>query len=534
MNNADLIVATLKKAGVTHGFGIPSGNVLPLMESMRSGGIEFVLTAHEGSAAFAADVMGRQTGIPGFCLATLGPGATNLTTGVGNAWLDRSPLIAITCNLNQNLLGRRIQMWIDHHQLFKPITKASFAFDFQNVEETIQKSISLALSEPMGPVHIDLPEDVALAPAKPSNLERSPITSLKTASDSSIKQAQELLASSRRPISVIGSNAMRMRDTEILLKFIEKWKIPFMTTTMAKGLIDDDHPLALGCIERARRQLQRSFCNKADLIIGLGYDTIEVEYEAWIDGIPILQIDIEHVDVDKSVKLSGEITGDISANLLNLLSIPTANSNDWDRAELEAHRKGFQGALRPRGDGFQAHEAIDVVRDVLPRNGILSFDVGAHTHQIASQWAAHRPKEFLITNGWSSMGFGLPGAIAAKLAQPEKPVVCLIGDGCFQMTCGELATAKRLGINLPVVVLDDRWLGLIRVKQIRRQLDIYGTPLGEINYESPPEHYFGVPAVGVKTPEELETALSFALKTEGPQVIEARINSDHYIDTVFD
>src|ERR1700719_1659064 len=168
MNNADLIVATLKSAGITRGFGIPSGNVLPLMEAMRRGGVDFVLTAHEGSAGFAADVTGRITGAPGFCIATLGPGATNLATGVGCAWLARSPLIAITCNLVTEQLGRRIQMWIDHHALFSPITKATLRLEPGRIAETVAKAIQLAMSEPRGPVHLDLPEDVAVAPAKES------------------------------------------------------------------------------------------------------------------------------------------------------------------------------------------------------------------------------------------------------------------------------------------------------------------------------------------------------------------------------
>ena len=151
------------------------------------------------------------------------------------------------------------------------------------------------------------------------------------------------------------------------------------------------------------------------------------------------------------------------------------------------------------------------MRRALPREGVLSFDVGAHTHQIASQWSAHAPKSFLITNGWSSMGFGLPGAIAAKLARPDLPVVCLIGDGCFQMTCGEVATAKRLGITLPIVVLDDKWLALIKVKQIRRQFPLYGTELQAEEYREPPAHYFGVPAVGVRSPDALEAAVKTAL-----------------------
>src|SRR5258707_12972496 len=163
MNNADLIVATLKAAGIDRGFGIPSGNVLPLMEAMRAGGIEFVLTAHEGTAGFAADVTGRMTGVPGVCIATLGPGATNLATGVGCAYLDRSPLIAITCNLNTDQLGRRIQMWIDHHALLKPITKATLRLETGSIAATLAHAIALALSEPKGPVHLDLPEDVALA-----------------------------------------------------------------------------------------------------------------------------------------------------------------------------------------------------------------------------------------------------------------------------------------------------------------------------------------------------------------------------------
>src|SRR5215472_6422426 len=165
MNNADLIVATLKAAGVRHGFGIPSGNVLPLMDAMRRGRIDFVLTAHEGSAGFAADVTGRITGAPGLCIATLGPGATNLATGVGCAYLDRSPLIAITCNLVTEQLGRRIQMWIDHHALFAPITKASFRLEPGKIAATLAEAVRIAMTEPRGPVHLDLPEDVAVAPA---------------------------------------------------------------------------------------------------------------------------------------------------------------------------------------------------------------------------------------------------------------------------------------------------------------------------------------------------------------------------------
>ena len=533
MNNADLIVATLKAAGIDRGFGIPSGNVLPLMEAMRKGGVDFVLTAHEGSAGFAADVTGRMTMAPGLCIATLGPGATNLTTGVGNAWLDRSPLIAVTCNLNTDQLGRRIQMWIDHHALFKPITKASFRLENGKIAETVNEAIRIAMSEPKGPVHLDLPEDVALAPAREAAATAKPVAALAHASDALVAKAGALLAKAQRPIAVIGSSAMRMTRPDLLRQVIERHNLPFATTTMAKGMIDEDHPLSIGVIERSCRQHQRKLLRSADLIVGLGYDTVEVEYEAWIADVPLLQIDIEKADVAPSVKVAHEVTGDLDAALAGLVALP-AGANAWTKAALAEHRRQFHAALRPPANTFTAHAAIDAVRRALPRDGVLSFDVGAHTHQIASQWTAHAAKTFHITNGWSSMGFGLPGAIAAKLARPNLPVVCMLGDGCFQMTCGEVATAKRMRLALPIVVLDDKWLALIKVKQIRRQFPLYGTELQAEEYTEPPQHYFGVAAVGVRTPQALEGAVRTALSAKGPTVIEAVVDSDHYVDTVYD
>src|SRR5437870_1631635 len=247
MNNADLIIATLKAAGIAHGFGIPSGNVLPLMEAMRQGGIEFVLTAHEGSAGFAADVMGRMTGTPGLCIATLGPASVDATN-----------------------------------------------------------------------------------------------------------RARAVIAAARRPIAVLGSSVMRVADPSLLRKVIERHHLPFATTTMAKGLIDEEHPLSLGCIERACRQVQRRFLRSADLIVGLGYDTVEVEYEAWIGNRPLLQIDIEPVDVAPSVNLIHQVTGDFDSSLARLCAMPAA-TNRWSSAMLAEHRRTFQTALRPAGKMFTAY-----------------------------------------------------------------------------------------------------------------------------------------------------------------------------------
>ena len=252
MNNADLIVKTMKEAGVTHCFGIPSGNVLPMLEAMRKGGITFVLTAHEGSASFAADVMGRLTGAPGFCIATLGPGATNLSTGVGNAYLDRSPLIALTCNLHTHQLGRRIQMYIDHHTLYRPISKASLPLRKGRVAAVLEEAMGLALSEPHGPVHLDLPEDVSLARPPQKNCRRF----LRESATGQRPRARSgnwnhCYKAPSGPSQVFGSTSMRMENPALLRDFIDRHQLPFATTTMAKG--DDRRgPPAIGRLHRTQ------------------------------------------------------------------------------------------------------------------------------------------------------------------------------------------------------------------------------------------------------------------------------------------
>jgi acetolactate synthase I/II/III large subunit len=531
MNNSELIVRTLKQAGVRWVFGVPSGPVLPLIEALRQSSIEFVLTASETSAAFMATAVGYLTGVPGVCVSTVGPGATNLTTGVGCAWLDRAPVLAITCNVATPWLNRRIQMRVDHHALFKPLTKATWSFHGNPVDETVARAIELACQEPPGPVHLDLPEDIALS--NQIGLRTSPPTAncLADRSKEIVETVSEALTRSRRPLLITGLSFTRSRATRELLEFIENQSLPFVTTMHAKGFLPENHSHWTGVIGRARRTDVKRFTDRADLIIAVGYDPIEINYEDWARNIPIVHINTEAAEPGEGLKFLWNKACDLDAAIKAIGAIK-ACVNEWSAQEWQEHRSSLDKALRPDGCGFTPHQVLDMLRAKLAVDAILAYDVGAHTHQIASQWRTDVPRTLLATNGWSSMGYGMPAAYAAKLVHPERAVVAIVGDGGFQMTAGELALARRLNLAVPLIVLNDGWLGLMKVKQERKNYALSGVRLG-----APPEspaHYFGVPCRPAKDLSQFGAALDWALTIDGPTVIEAFIDAAAYSATVFD
>ena len=532
MNNSDLIVRTLERAGVRWVFGVPSGPVLPLIDALRRSSVQFVLTASETSAGFMACAVGYLTGIPGVCVSTVGPGATNLTTGVGCAWLDRAPLLAITCNVASPWLERRIQMRIDHNALFRPLTKSTFSFQGSPVEKTLSEAIAIATAEPPGPVHIDLPEDIARAE------QPEFAASIAAASCGLSDLSQELkeiistaLAKSHRPLLLTGLTFTRSKSAEKLLQFIERQRLPFVSTMHAKGFLPESHANSMGVIGRARRTDVKAFTDRADLIIAIGYDPIEINYEEWVGAIPIIHISSEAAEPGDGLNFLWNKACDLDAAITAISSIDPA-VNDWSTPEWRRHRATLERALRPSCSGFAAYEVLDILRERLPHDGILAYDVGAHTHQIATQWRSELPRTLLSTNGWSSMGYGMPAAFAAKLVCPDRSVVGVVGDGCFQMTVGELALARRLNLAVPTIVLNDGWLGLMKVKQERKNYPLSGVFLS-VPAESPP-HYFGVPCRPAKTPEEFRQAIDWSFALDGPSVIEAFIDVEAYSTTVFD
>lgn len=532
--NADLIARTLRQAGVRYCFGIPSGQVLPLIEAMRKAAIEYVLVSHEGAAGFMADVMGRLTGVPGVCLATLGPGATNLATGVGNALLDRSPLLAITGQVPVAQLKRRVQMRIDQQEVFRPLTKGTFLIEAGRVAATVGEAVRLARAEPPGPVHLDLPEDVALAaPAEAATDPEAPaVQQLPLAEAPALAALDRLLRQARRPVAAIGFSVFRTAGLDRLRRFLERRNLPFVTTMMGKGALPEDHPLWVGVVGRARRKTVEDFLARADLVVGIGYDPVEINYEEWMPKVPLVHLAGEPADVDETVTVAHQVVGDLDGLLAALEGLPPGKT-DWRPDELAAFRRHLEASLRlTPGDGFQPWEALDLLRQALPCDAILTCDVGAHTHLVATQWRTFAPQSLLVSNGWSSMGYGIPAALAAKLACPGREVACVMGDGCLLMMAGEMATARRLGRKVLFVVLNDNWLALIKVKQERRKFELTGTALGESNYP-PPDQYFGVPCRTARTPEEFRAALAWALATDGPTVVEAMVRPELYSEILY-
>jgi acetolactate synthase-1/2/3 large subunit len=330
---------------------------------------------------------------------------------------------------------------------------------------------------------------------------------------------------------VTGLSLTRSCATDSLLRFVEQQRMPFVSTLHAKGWLPESHPLWAGVLGRARRTDVQAFINRADLILAVGYDPVEINYEEWIGGIELIHVDTERADVGPEVCTLLDAAGDLDNAIERLAALPSV-ANDWSTEELAMHRQKLDQALRPELGRFGPHHVLDVLRSRLPADGILAYDVGAHTHQIATQWRTDCPGTCISTNGWSSMGYGMPAAYAARLVYPDRPVVAVVGDGCFRMTVGELDVARRLGLAVPVIVLNDGWLGLMKVKQERRGFPLSGVRLGEPP-PSPP-HYFGVPCRPATTQPEFEAALDWALHLGAPSVIEAFIDVEPYSLTVYD
>jgi acetolactate synthase I/II/III large subunit len=534
---AQIFARTLKEIGVRFVFGVPSGNMTDYIEALRcEDGIDFVLVGNETTAAFMAGVCGRLTGVPGVCFGTFGPGATNLSTGVGGAFLDRFPLIAFTDEMPDHLLNRKVQMNIDHQALFEPITKWTTRFDSGNVNEIILKAAGIAVSEVPGPVHIGVPAGIGMVLADETDNPINYLRLEKVQHDEklfeSVKQADLVFQKSKKPLIAIGLSAVRFQTKYLIIQLAEKFNIPVLLTPMAKGLFPENHPLYAGVLFHALSNYVAETYREADLVIGIGYDPVEFNYEEWMPRVPLIHFDSQPADIDREEYPEViDVTGNLNDLLERFVSFQE-EGNNWNREILMAGKEEIFRKLTPAEGSFGPLSVVDELRNVLPEDGILTVDVGAHLHLIGQMWRTPVPEKLLMTNGWSSMGFAVPAALAAKMCYPGLPVAVLMGDGGFLMTVGELATAKRLNLKIVFVVIYDNSLSLIRIKQGKKNYDNhYGTDLNELPVE-PTNHYFGVPVIRATNRDEYQIALKQAFSFVGPTVIEAVVEGSEYDDLV--
>jgi len=532
LTTADVVVRELERAGVRHVFGYPGGQNMRFIRAMEGTGVEFVLVTHEGCAGFMADVAARLTGRPGACTSTLGPGATNLATGVGNAWLDRVPVLAFTGKMGRKWRNRTVQMQIDHQALFKPLTKWTTELEAGTAQQAVRLAIEVAMAEQPGPVHMDFPEDTAEEEAIFVD-EAVPPAGTRTvaASAQSLQQAEAALRAARYPLVAVGLTMNRAGATEGLRRFVERHRLPVVSTMMAKGHVPDDGGTFVGVVGRARRKVVAEYYGPVDLVIGVGYDPVEFNYEDWVPKhVPVVHIDTVPCDLAPSHTLAADVVGDIGASLSRLADLePVAHA--WDLAALPAHRCRLRASLTPPVASFSPHHVVGAMREMVAADGILSVDVGAHTHLVGQLWDTRGPGNLLVSNGWSSMGFGIPAAIAAKLVHPGRQVAACVGDGGYLMMVGEINTAVRLRLPVVFVVLRDRYLSLIKVKQTRRQFAWSGVQIYGETYR-PSDTLFGAPVVVAESEEAFRAAFASALDSSGPVVIEAVVDPGEYDEII--
>ena len=474
MKASDLFVKCLENEGIRYVFGVPGEENADFMMSLeRSDQIEFVLCRHEQGASFMAEIHGRLTGEPAVCLGTLGPGAANLITGVADANMDRAPMLVLTGQGSSDRLHKESHQVMDVVAMFGPVTKwAHQIIKADNIPEMVRKAVRLSGTEKPGATHLELPEDIAShdTSAQPLAVHR-----LRRAvpADKIVDQAFELIRSSRRPVILAGNGAIRKRASKQLRILCEKTHIGVASTFMAKGCVDMDAPYCLFTVGLQARDIISRAIDGADVVITLGYDMVEYQPRLWNDrgDKRIVHIDFLPAEIDTHYDPDVEIVGDLAHTLWMLNErIDAAGGLTFDLEDQRAARREMQAELAQHQaddtEGLIRPQKVlwDVRRVMGPRDILLS-DVGAHKMWIARHYHCHEPNTCLIPNGFCSMGFALPGAIAASLVHPGRKVLSICGDAGFLMNVQEMETAKRLGVNCTIMVWEDHGYGLIKWKQ---------------------------------------------------------------------
>ncbi|MEA2662461.1 MAG: acetolactate synthase large subunit, partial [Chloroflexota bacterium] len=455
-----LIGERLRAAGIEYVFGHPGGEVVDLIEGFRQAGLEFVLAKHEADAAFMAEAMASSTGRPGACLATLGPGATNLVTGVAHAYLDRAPVVAFSGQLPVDRYEIVTHQKLDLRALFAPITKWQARVNATNAAAVTDRALRVALRPRRGPVFLEIPSDVPSQAATRADPPQAVVGPAAGAVDRALLDAAvALLRGSARPVLLAGLDALDDGIAAPLRRFVEAWGIPTILSPKAKGLLRDDHALSVGTIEGLGSAKLYEWIGGRDLVVMVGVDPVELDRD-WPGKAPVLHVSSLPND-DRHYPAALELVGPVGATL-DALAEPAQPKQTADAGRF---REEFRRFVRPARDGLTSQAVLAALREALPEDALVSCDVGYNKSVSIQCWPAYAPRTFFVSNGLSTMGYGLPAAIGLKLAHPDRAVACIVGDGGFAMSVAELETAARLGLGLTVVVLADEALQQIKASQ---------------------------------------------------------------------
>ncbi len=475
MKASDLFVKCLENEGVEYIFCLPGEENADFMMSLKQSSIRFILCRHEQVAAFMADVYGRLTGKAGVCLGTLGPGATNLVTGVADGNMDRAPMVVITGQADTKRMHKESHQAMDVVAMFRPLTKwARQIIHPDNIPEVVRKAFKLAETEKPGACHIELPEDIA---TRDTTTQPIPFHKLRRPApdEKIIDQAMELLARARRPVILAGNGAIRKRAAHQLQLFARNTGIPVVNTFMGKGAIPRADPHCLFTVGLQAQDYAVQLLNQADVVITVGYDLVEYHPRLWNAGAPkeILHIDFLPAEVDEEYRAAVEINADVANALWQLNERVEDGASHFTQFDINAHagvRAQLQADFAEYKDDATAgpikpQKVLWDVRQALGPKDIVLSDVGAHKMWIARYYQCDEPNTCLISNGFCSMGFALPGAMAAKLVHPDRKVIAICGDAGGLMNIQDLETARRLGLNFVLMIWEDHEYGLIKWKQ---------------------------------------------------------------------
>ena len=524
---AAAIAKTLHDGKVRYVFGHPGGEVVDLIDALENAGIRFVLTGHEAAAAFMASTVGRLTGTPGVCMATLGPGGCNLVLGVGAAFLDRDPMLAISARSLASRARMSEKQNLRLNELFDPICKWSVALGNNGVEQTVRSALSLAGAPPAGPVYLSLPNDVAVADAA-TGMGASPPCPIRVC-EGDLEDITTALNRAERPVGVVGVALNARRDSAAVRRFFAASGIPYVVLPQAKGIADESGPGYLGTMASAAGDaVLVNLIRRSDCLLGVGFDPVESAQD-WHLRQPVYSLansSIAFGDFEPATECVGDV-----ASLLDRLLEGYDRDARWTAAEIRNAQHAVADAIRPltasSPNGLSPYHLMRVLCDTLPEETVLSTDVGAHKMLISQVWRARSPGAFLTSNGLSAMGYGLPSALAAALVRPGRPVAGVFGDAGFAMMVQELETARRLGLRPLLVVLCDRSLAIVKVAQDMRNIPHRGVDFHPVDWAVVADG-FGVRGETVTTLDDMRRVGEEWLAKPRLTVVAARVDDELY------